>query len=104
MVTLGNGEADLGWSFFLDRHHSDGIGQPRLPGFPSYEESTARYEELTGRPAKNVHFYEVFSGFRFGCVMMRLAQQMEHYEVMDEATARRFEFDNTVTKVLAQLL
>ena len=34
MVAHGNGEEDLAWAIFLDRHHSEGIGLPRLPGLP----------------------------------------------------------------------
>ena len=36
--------------------------------------------------------------------MMRLAQQLHYYEVMDATQSRNFEVDNTVTRLLAQLL
>ena len=104
MVTLGSHEEDLGWAIFLDRHHSEGIGVPRLPGFASYEETVERYQELSGFEVRHRHWHEVWAGFRFGCVMMRLAQQMHHYELMDEAASRNFELDNTVTRLTAQLL
>ena len=35
---------------------------------------------------------------------MRIAQQCLQYGVMDEATARAFERNNTVTRLLARLL
>ena len=104
MVTLGSGEEDLAWTIFLDRHHSEGIEHPRLEGFPSYEETVERYQEWTGRAVQNLHYYQVWAGYRFGCVMMRLAQQMHHYEVLDEQASRNFEIDNTVTRLLAKLL
>ena len=34
MVTLGSPETDFGWAIFVDRHHSEGLGLPRLEGFP----------------------------------------------------------------------
>jgi aminoglycoside phosphotransferase (APT) family kinase protein len=104
MVTLGSGVEDLAWTIFLDRHHSEGLGQPRLEGFPSYEETVERYEQWTGTVVRDLHYYQVWAGYRFGCVMMRLAQQMHHYELLDEQASRNFELDNTVTRLLAKLL
>jgi aminoglycoside phosphotransferase (APT) family kinase protein len=104
MVTLGSPETDFGWSIFLDRHHSEGIGAPRLEGFPSYEETLDHYQQCAGLEVSHLHYYQVFAGFRFSCVMMRLAQQLVHYEVMDEAAGRAFEENNTVTRLLAALL
>ena len=100
MVTHGNGEEDLAWAIFLDRHHSEGVGLPRLPGFPSYADTIARYEELTGRKTRWQKFYSVFAGFRFAVIMSRIAQQMVHYGVMPADST--FETNNTVTQLLAK--
>jgi aminoglycoside phosphotransferase (APT) family kinase protein len=89
---------------FLDRHHSEGMSVPRLEGFPSYEDTVARYEELSGHRVRNLHFWQVFAGFRFGVIMCRLAQQMVHYQVMQPDQGRQFETDNMVTRLLAKLL
>ncbi len=102
MVTLGNPVEDLGWWIFLDRHHSEGLEAPRLPGFPSYEETVARYEEQTGRKVENLRYYQVFAGFRFGVIMIRLAQQMVEYGVMPADSD--FETNNIVTRLLARIL
>jgi aminoglycoside phosphotransferase (APT) family kinase protein len=104
MVTLGSPEMDLAWSIFLDRHHSEGIGTERLEGFPSYEDSVARYEALTGHRVRHLHYYQVLAGYRFAIIMCRIAQQMVTYGGMDEAGGRAFELDNTVTRLLAKLL
>jgi aminoglycoside phosphotransferase (APT) family kinase protein len=104
MVGLGAPEMDLAWQIFLDKHHSLGMGQPRLAGFPSYEATARRYQELTGFELRHLHYYEVFAGFRFAVVMLRIAQQCLQYGVMDEATSRAFERNNTVTRLLARLL
>lgn len=104
MVTIGSPEKDVAWSIFLDRHHSEGIETPRLEGFPSYEETLAYYEGRSGHKVQHLHYYQVFAGFRFGVIMMRLAQQMAYYEVMPEEQARAFEVNNTVTRLLAKIL
>jgi aminoglycoside phosphotransferase (APT) family kinase protein len=104
MVTLGSPEMDLAWSIFLDRHHSEGLGVPRLEGFPSYEASVARYEALTGHRVRHLHYYQVFAGFRFAVIMTRIAHQMVTYGVMDEAGGRAFGVDNPVTRLLAKIL
>jgi aminoglycoside phosphotransferase (APT) family kinase protein len=102
MVTLGSPEADLAWAIFLDRHHSEGLDSPRLAGFPSYEQTLTRYESLTGHRVKHLHYYQVFAGFRFAVIFLRIAQQLVHYELMDAAAGRRFELDNTVSRLLAK--
>lgn len=104
MVTLGSPEADLGWAIFLDRHHSEGLGVPRLEGFPSYEESVAFYAGVSGHSVKNLDYYQVFAGFRFSVIMMRIAQQLVFYELMPEEAGYAFERNNTVTQLLAKLL
>jgi aminoglycoside phosphotransferase (APT) family kinase protein len=104
MVTCGSPEKDLGWAVFLDRHHSEGLGAPRLEGFPSYEECMAHYESLTGHRVLHLHYYQVFAGFRFSVVMMRIAQQLLHYGLMTKEQSRAMEIENTVTKLTAKLL
>ncbi len=102
MVTLGDPEQDLAWSLFLDTHHSDGIGVPRLPGFPSHAETVARWEESVQRKAENLHYWTVWAGFRFAVIMLRLAQQMVLYGIQPPDSD--METNNTVTRLLAKLL
>jgi aminoglycoside phosphotransferase (APT) family kinase protein len=104
MVTCGSPEKDIGWTVFLDRHHSEGLEAPRVPGFPSYDECMAYYESRTGHRVKHLHYYEAFAGFRFACVMMRIAQQLLHYGLMTKEQSRAMEIENTVTKLTAKLL
>ncbi len=104
MVTLGSPEVDLGWTLFLDRYHSEGVGVPRLPGFPSREASVERFEALTGHRVRHLHYYEVWAGYRFAVIMMRLAQQAGHYAGLDELAVRALEIDNPITRCLARLL
>jgi aminoglycoside phosphotransferase (APT) family kinase protein len=104
MVSLGSPEQDVAWQVFLDRHHSEGLGVPRLAGFPSYEATLDYYSERSGFRVQHLHYYQVFAGFRFGVIMIRLAQQLAQYGLMTADAARAFELNNMVTRLLAQLL
>jgi aminoglycoside phosphotransferase (APT) family kinase protein len=102
MATLGNPIQDLAWWLFLDRHHSEGIGLPRLDGLPGRDETVARYEELTGRPVAHLEYYEVFAAFRFAVIMCRLAQMLITFEALPPDSD--METNNIVTQLLAKML
>jgi aminoglycoside phosphotransferase (APT) family kinase protein len=104
MVGVGSPEQDLGWAIFLDRHHSEGIETPRLEGFTPYDETVRFYEERSGHRVKHLDYYQVFTGYRFGIIMLRIAQQLEHYELMTPEQCREMEVNNTVTRLTAKLL
>jgi len=102
MATIGDPQSDLAWWLFLDRHHSEGLGAPRLPGFPSREASIARWESNTGLRADQLAYYEVFAGFRFAVIMIRVAQQLTDSGFLPADS--RFETNNIVTRLLARML
>ena len=102
MVTVGSPEADLAWFLFLDRHHCEGIGAPRLPGFPSREATLARYCELTGHTPVHLDYYEAFAAFRFSVIMIRLAQQFMALGLLPEDSD--FEINNIPSRMLAEML
>jgi aminoglycoside phosphotransferase (APT) family kinase protein len=82
MVLLGDPTMDLGWWLFLDRHHSEGLSMPRLPGFPSRDATIERWEQRTGRRAEHVDYYEVLAGMRFAVIMARLSDLLVDYELL----------------------
>jgi aminoglycoside phosphotransferase (APT) family kinase protein len=102
MATLGPPEMDLGWFLYMDRHHCEGIGAPRLPGFPERDETIARWEGRVGRGAHDVAFWEAFAGFRFAAIMTRVAQQMMQAGVLPADST--FPVDNTASRMLARTL
>ncbi|MGC0365803.1 aminoglycoside phosphotransferase (APT) family kinase protein [Rhodococcus sp. 27YEA15] len=61
-ATLSSPEKDLGHWIHLSRVFSQYYGFDLPEGFPSRDEIVGRYEELSGRTTRNVHFYEVLSG------------------------------------------
>jgi aminoglycoside phosphotransferase (APT) family kinase protein len=102
MVTLGNPVEDLGWWIFLDRHHSEGMGVPRLEGFPPYDETIATWEKGTGMSAADLDYYQVFAGYRFSVVMMRVIDLViEFGYAPGDATQG---VDNNCSRLLAELL
>ncbi len=102
MAFIGDPIADLAWWLFLDWNHSDGYGIPRLEGFPSREETIARYEELTGTKVENLHYYEAFGAFRFGAIMAKMAQIMRAAGI--PMPTEDFASNNPCTHRLADLL
>ncbi|MBW2241889.1 MAG: phosphotransferase family protein [Deltaproteobacteria bacterium] len=102
MAVLGDPAQDLAWWLFLDRHHSEGVETPRIPGLPSHEATVARYEEKMGRSVENLAYYEIFAATHFSTMMMRIAQQLVHSGLMPEANGLAFERNNIVTRLLAK--
>jgi aminoglycoside phosphotransferase (APT) family kinase protein len=102
MATLGQPEEDLAWFLLLDRHHSEGVGAARLPGFPDAAQTIARYEQLTGRTLANMDYYEVLSATKFAVVMARIGQLFINYELVP--ADNDFPFNNTATQLLAKIL
>ena len=101
MAFLGDPEADLGWWLFLDWHHSEGNGIPRLEGFPSREETVRRYEELTGWKVESLAYYEIMAAFRFGVIMLSLARNFTERGLTGMA---EIGWNNAATRRLADAL
>jgi aminoglycoside phosphotransferase (APT) family kinase protein len=102
MAGLGPGEVDLGWWLFVNRHHSEGLGVPQLPGFPDDATTVSRYEDALGRRVKDMLYYDVFGGFRFGIILIRASQKMHAEGVMPADSD--YEVNNGATRLLAQML
>ncbi|ROO89912.1 aminoglycoside phosphotransferase (APT) family kinase protein [Actinocorallia herbida] len=102
MVTLGQPEEDLSWYLYLDRHHKEAVGSEGLPGFPTREETIARYAGLLGRDLDDLRPYDVLSGLKFAAVMARIGQLFIHYGLVGPDDP--FPYDNTATRVLENVL
>jgi aminoglycoside phosphotransferase (APT) family kinase protein len=102
MASLGQPEMDLGWWLYFDRQFSDGLGVPRPAGFGSHEETIGRYADLLGRPMQDIFYYEVFSGFRFAVVMLRLSDLLMGSNILPEESDMAT--NNLATQLLATML
>ncbi|TXS94262.1 phosphotransferase family protein [Parahaliea maris] len=80
MAVAGNPVQDLAWFNYIDATFAEGLGFPRLPGLPSYEDTVAQWEAATGRSAEHYDYYWIFAGMRYGLIMSRimLATGQEH--------------------------
>lgn len=72
MATLGNPLQDLAWYNHLDATFAEGLGMPRLPGLPSYEDTIAQWQRETGFDTSHYAYYEIFAAMRFGVIMSRI--------------------------------
>jgi aminoglycoside phosphotransferase (APT) family kinase protein len=102
MAAIGPAEVDLGWWLYLYRFHTEGMGNPPLPGFPDDATTVAMWEAAVGRPARDVHYYTVLAGFRFGIIVLRAARKM--VESGQLAPEQSYERVNGATLILADLL
>jgi aminoglycoside phosphotransferase (APT) family kinase protein len=69
-VSLCGAEADLGWWRFMDGPAS------ALPGIGDGDELVARWQEHTGRQVQHLEFFDVFTSFRLGAILLRLFGQL----------------------------
>ena len=76
MATLASPKWIWGIGSRATRAFSFGYGYPLPPGFPSEEETVARYEELSGYKTRYVLFYQAFSGIRISITLLRVVRQM----------------------------
>jgi aminoglycoside phosphotransferase (APT) family kinase protein len=61
----------------MTRYMSEGTGHAHLPGFPDREATAAIYGELSGRPVRDLAYYEVYAAFRFGIILSRIADMYQ---------------------------
>ena len=72
MASFAPAELDFGWFLYFNRQFTEGLGLPPVPGFASREASIARFEARLGRSMVDLEWFEVFAGFRFAVIMLRL--------------------------------
>ncbi len=72
MAVLGNPVQDIAWFNFLDSTFAEGLGMPRLPGLPSYEDTVAQWERTSGHSARDYDYYLLFAAMRYGLLLSRI--------------------------------
>jgi len=102
MATIAQPELDLGWWLYFDRQFSEGLSVARPGGFPSRQATIDRYSEIVGRPVYDLEWYEVFSGFRFAVIMVRLTDLLVEAGLLEPDTDMGT--NNLATQFTAQLL
>ncbi len=101
-ATLGPAELDLGWWLFMEDVYGRRTGLEPLEGVPIEEPLIARWEELIGRPARDLQWCLVQAAVQMGLVMLRHRdQQVGKGLLTEEATTHLY---NPVTQLLAVYL
>ena len=72
MAVLGNPVQDIAWFNYIDSTFAEGLGMPRLPGLPSYEDTVAQWQETSGFSARDYDYYLIFAGMRYGLILSRI--------------------------------
>jgi aminoglycoside phosphotransferase (APT) family kinase protein len=73
-AALAGGIQDLGWWLFFDDLYSSCLGLRRLDGLGTRQETIDLWEQGTGLTARDVHWYEVFTGYKVAIIYVRLTQ------------------------------
>ncbi len=102
MTGLGQPEADLGWWLYFDRQLTEALGLPRPAGFPGREETVERYGQLVGHELAHLDYYEVFAGYRFAVILVRLASLLQESDILPIDST--FATDNLATQLLVRML
>jgi aminoglycoside phosphotransferase (APT) family kinase protein len=63
--------ADLAWWLFFDEMFSTGQGVPGLPGMGDRDETLALWSSLSGRTPHDLHWHEVFVGYKMANLAIR---------------------------------
>ena len=100
-ASLAGPEADLGWWLFFDEMYCTGMGLARLEGLGDRQATIALWESLMGRPAQNMHFYDVLAAFRVALAIERTAMLRAQMGVAEPVGAGD---DNPAIRQLARLL
>jgi len=81
MARLGDPVQDLAWWLAADRCFTEGLGIPRLAGFPDRAATVARWQTLVGREARHLPYYEVLALYRYSIQMARIGRVFKHYGI-----------------------
>lgn len=71
MASKGPAEVDLGWWLMMDEFYSTGLGVDPLPGVPDEPAQVRRWEQLMGRSAENLLYYQILAALRFAIIHAR---------------------------------
>ncbi|RYY42764.1 MAG: phosphotransferase family protein, partial [Sphingomonadales bacterium] len=71
--SLGGALHDLGWWLLSERNYTVNQGIPTLPGMGTREETIALWEDVSGKSAAEVEWYETFVTFKQECLGTHMA-------------------------------
>jgi aminoglycoside phosphotransferase (APT) family kinase protein len=99
-ASVGPGEIDLAWWFFLERMLSGGNSLPE--GMPDKAEQIAIYERALGRPVVDLGYFDILAALRMSLVTAQTVRLMIDRGRLDAAN-RTADF-NPAVSMLAGLI
>lgn len=75
IAALGPAEIDLGWWLSVEELSTSAQRIEPLAGIPGRAATIERYEELSGRPARNMQYYQILGALRFSLSTVRIADR-----------------------------
>jgi aminoglycoside phosphotransferase (APT) family kinase protein len=87
MAAIGAPGVDISWMMFLHRFFDDMAQRYGMPGLPDMfrRDDVARtYEELSGHPAADLEYYEIYAALRFAIVSLRTSLRAIAYGDMEK--------------------
>ena len=87
MAAIGAPGVDISWMIFMHRFFHDmavRYGMPGMPDFMRREVVAREYEELSGHPAADLEYYEVFAALRFAIISVRTSVRAIAYGDMEQ--------------------
>ena len=84
MAVMGNPVQDIAWFNFIDSAFAEGLGAPRLPGLPSYEDTVAQWQQASGHSARDYDYYVVFAAMRYGLILSRIMLATDQADQVQE--------------------
>ncbi|MGI9601959.1 MAG: phosphotransferase family protein [Acidimicrobiales bacterium] len=82
MAALAPQEMDIGWMIFMHtffQEIADALEIPGMPGFMRRADVVAIYEAASGRPVRNLEWFEVYAALRHGMIMTRVTERSVHF-------------------------
>ena len=82
MGGVGPRELDVSWMIFLHaffEHLAHRAGLPGMPDFLRRDRVAAKYEAKSGKPVRNLEFYEMYAALRHAIIMARIFARQVHF-------------------------
>lgn len=92
--SLGGALHDLAWFIVISqRMHGEGPDGVALEGMGSRAETIALWEELTGKSAADIEWYEEFTHLKMTCLALRMGFLRGQHVMTEAAIAKRLKVD-----------
>ena len=83
--SLGGALHDLAWWTYMERmNHGELPGRPHLAGMGTHDETVALWEEVSGKSAADLDWYEEFTGVKVSLLSIRTCTFMDIPEPDDD--------------------